>query len=111
MTHELSILGRAGDIKITWDHNDPEAREKARAEVKKLREAGYLFFLMDDTPADEIAAGNGELKARLASDEEILGPEPEATEPETDDAPKKRGRKAGVPNKVKSIAVPPLRGG
>lgn len=109
MTHELSILGPAGDIKITWDHNDPVEREKARAEVKKLREAGYLFFLMDDTPADEIAAGNGELKARLAMEEEILGPEPDAAE--TDDSPKKRGRKAGVLNKVKSIAVPPLRGG
>lgn len=110
MIVELSVLGGSGDIKITWDKSDPESIAKARAEVKRLREAGYLFFIVDGSPADEITAGNGELHARFATEEELLEPAP--TEPETQEmpepeAPKKRGRKP----KVNVIAVPPLRGG
>lgn len=50
-THELRILGAAGDTRLTWDVNDPASREKARAEIARMKAAGYLFFLVDGTPA------------------------------------------------------------
>jgi hypothetical protein len=132
ITHELSVLGIQGDTKVTWDKDDPVSRAKAREEIKRLKEAGFMLFLVDGSPADELVAGNGELLARIASEEEIIAPEaeikigptiradycedrdavlnkPEAPEPES---PKKRGRKAGIPNKpVQAVAVRPMRGG
>jgi len=72
MTTELSILGRAGDIKLTWDKDDPESVAKARAEIARLKQAGYMFYIVDGSPADEIAAGNGELTARFASEAELV---------------------------------------
>ncbi|HXJ56433.1 MAG TPA: hypothetical protein VNU68_07185 [Verrucomicrobiae bacterium] len=105
-THELRILGAAGDVKITWNHDDQADRAKARAEVARLKAAGYLFFLLDGSPADEVSSGNGELVAHIASDEEIIAPEPAETpaEPEV-----RRGRPKGAVKKA--IAVKPMRGG
>jgi hypothetical protein len=116
ITHELSILCREGDTKVTWDKDDPASREKARKEVSRLRAAGYMFFLVDGSPADEVSAGNGELVARFVTEEELVGEPAEVPIQETPsepEAPKKRGRKPGVPNKgkVNVVAVPPLRGG
>jgi hypothetical protein len=111
MVVELSILGGSGDIKITWDKNDPVSVARAREEVRRLKTAGYLFFLVDDSPADEVTAGNGELVARIVSEDEIVPPESEPLEtgPAADpEPPKKRGRRSKA---LKAIAVPPLRGG
>lgn len=106
---ELTVLDRTGDVTITWDDADGASKEKARAEIAALKTAGYLFFLLDGTAADEVAAGKGALVARIVTAEELLALEPE-TEPEAaseDQAQPKRGR----PKKERAIAVPAVRGG
>lgn len=115
-THELRILGAAGDTRLTWDANDPADRERARAEVARLRTAGYLFFLVDGTPADEVTAGNGELVARFATDADLLDPTPteaQDTAPApTTDEPEPAAKRRGRPRKTtQAIATRPLRGG
>jgi hypothetical protein len=114
--NELSVLNATGDTKIVWDDNDEAARANARAEVARLKAAGYVFFLVDGTDADEVAAGKGELVARFVSAEELTDPAPdEPAETASSDAadsttaPKRRGRPPG-PNR-KAVAVRPLRGG
>jgi hypothetical protein len=124
MQTTLSILDRSGDMTITWDHADEAARETARKEVEQLRSAGYSFFLVDGSPADEIVAGQGTLIVKRLSAEELIDPKEAETEgrddptsspePIAEDAPKKRrGRPKGVPSKSdrQAVAVRPLRGG
>lgn len=112
----LSILGSSGDITVTWDHNDPAAREKARQEVERLRAAGYSFFLADGTPADAVAAGAGTLLVRRLEPPEVIDPPPspaaptsESDPPAADAAPRRRGRPPKADRHV--VAVRPIRGG
>ena len=122
MNTTLSILCSRGDTKITWDHNDPAATEKARREIEGLREKGYSFFLVSGEPADAVAAGRGELIVRRLDANEVVPaqpddePEPVSQLPESSDeaAPPKRRR--GRPSKAtdadrRVIAVRPVRGG
>jgi hypothetical protein len=119
LTTTLSVLDRSGDIKIEWDHADPARREWARAEVERLRAAGYTFYLVDGTPADEVAAGGGTLVVRRLDAAEVVDPpadEP-APAPAPDDAPaatapKRRGRppKAQAADR-QVVAARPLAGG
>jgi hypothetical protein len=111
MMTELRVLDRSGDTRVTWDHHDEASKTKARAEVARLKEAGYLFFLVDGSPADEIEGGRGELVARYVDETELFetpaieSPTPTEEAPPATEAPKKKGR----PRKV--IATRPVRGG
>ena len=127
MITALSILGAAGDVTITWDHADPVAVAKARAEVEALAKAGFSFFRVDGTPADPIAAGAGTLVVRKLTADELVGATAEsdpagdapaigaegaAVEPAVEapaDPPKRRGRPPKADRKA--IAVRPLAGG
>lgn len=122
MMTRLSILDRSGDITITWDHADEAAREKARAEVKRLASLGYAFFLVDGTPADAVATGAGTLIVRRLTAEEVVEPPADESETESEasaaappppiDAPtgpKRRGRPRNADRQT--IAVRPLAGG
>ena len=107
----LSVLCSRGDLKLTWDHDDPESREKARAEVAALQEQGYSFFLTSGEPADSVQAGQGELVVKRLTADEVIEPPSKPVEVEAEAAeetPKKRGRPKGVRSVV---AVRPLRGG
>lgn len=116
MTGTLHVLCEQGDVTLEWNADDPESVARARAEVLALKTSGFTFFVVDGTPADEIAAGRGALKARRVEAEELLPPDAVAVaaagdETETaEGAPRRRGR----PRKdesVTAIATRPLRGG
>jgi hypothetical protein len=81
----LSILNGKGDTKLTWDAADPEQCREARATVAELKRAGYLFFLVDGNPADEVTAGSGALIVRKLTAEEVVE-EPSALVPEIAEA-------------------------
>lgn len=79
--HVLQILDSSGDLTLTWNPEDPEDVARARAEVDRLKAAGYTFFaVVGATGADEIECGNGELIVRHIQSplelEEDLPPEP-----------------------------------
>lgn len=110
MTSTLSILGGKGDVKLTWDPNDPADCERARATVAELKLGGFAFFLTSGKPADEInGGGEGTLIVRKLTAEEVV-PEPSAESPP---APKRRGRppKAKPAEGQNVVAVRPVRGG
>jgi hypothetical protein len=115
MIHAISVLGAAGDVTITWDDADPADRARARADVARLKAAGFSFFLAEDAPADEVAAGKGTLLARRLEAAEVV-PEPEpgpgpaaGPEPEPRPVPRRRGRPPKAGRNV--VAVRPLAGG
>lgn len=119
--HIVYILNRSGHLTLTWDHDDPVDRERARGEVEELRAAGYSFFAVEGaTGIDEIERGKGHLVVRRV--EQIFAePVVEAPTEEdlvTDDTgpiadgfvepgPKKRGRPKGSKNKAKAPVDPP----
>jgi hypothetical protein len=114
MTTTLSILNGSGDQTLTWNHNIPEDVAKIREIIAALKSAGYQFFLVDGTPADEVTAGAGTLIVKKLTAEELTAAPDlpladelpaEATLPdaEPDTTKKGRGRKA--------IAVRPMSGG
>ena len=108
---ELIILSHEGDTTLTWDDNDPAAREEMRQTVADLAVRGYSFFLTDGRPADAVTAGGGTLIVRKLRAEEVVEPPPPAGEPEPApaDTAKRRGRK-GVPRKT-VVATRPIAGG
>lgn len=101
----LSILNGQGDTKLTWDANDPTACDEIRRQVAALKDQGYLFFLVDGRPADEVAAGGGELVVRRMEAEEV------AAEPAEPAPTKRRGRPPRAAQDQSVVAVRPLRGG
>lgn len=133
MKTTLSILTSKGDQELTWDPANPAEVTEARAAVLALKMAGWSFFLVDGTQApDEVSAGNGALRMRRVSAEELLAAEPQTPSVEPDqsleaqaapvpaapEAPRaRRGRRprtvetqpAGADRKV--VAVPRMAGG
>lgn len=92
----IEVLDRSGHLSLTWDWKDKASLASARAEVKRLKEAGYSFFLVDGPLAGEpvAAAGKrGELLVRRVDD--VVA----AVKP-------KRGRPSS-----KAVAIRPMRGG
>jgi hypothetical protein len=121
MTSTLSILGREGDTRLTWDPADPADCARARETVAALKLAGFSFFLTNNHPADEISGGSeGTLVVCKLTADEVVAPEPEP-EPEAAEAtpeiltsaPKRRGRppKAQPTGAKNVVAVRPVRGG
>lgn len=109
MIAEIAVLNSSGDLKITWDPEDADAVANAREEVAGLRAMGYSFFIADGSPADEVAAGRGELTFRRVDD-------PIAEGQKGSETPPRRGRppKAQADDDTEAppmIAVPPMRGG
>ncbi len=112
-TGTLHVLNTQGDVTIGWDADDPASVAKARQEVEALRLAGFQFFLVDGSPADEVAAGRGRLSARRVEAEELLPPEPQgetaAAASDQEETPKRgRGRPRG---NTTAVATRPLQGG
>jgi len=106
----LHILNAEGDLTITWDESDAESVARARREVQDLKAQGYQFFLVDDSPADEVSAGRGTLKARRVEAEEVIPAEQPDSEAATAEEEPRRGR--GRPRgATRVIATQPLRGG
>lgn len=106
---ELTILDGHGDTTLTWDHTDLEAREEIRRTVADLKAKGYIFFLVDGTPADEITAGAGALIVRRLTADQVVDVEPvQDVKPQaaSQEQPKHRGR----PRK-NVIATRPVSGG
>lgn len=95
----LSILDATGDRKVYWDPAKPEDVARAREEVATLKEAGYRFFLIDGTPADEITAAGaqGELVAKIITPDEVVEEVPAGK------------RRPGRPRKI--VAARPVAGG
>jgi len=109
MQTELIVLDHTGHESLTWDHDDAEDRERARQLIADLKAAGYSFFLVDGTPADEVTAGQGKLLVRKLTAEQVTeSPEQEspAAEPEPKQQPKKRGRP-----RRQVVATRPMAGG
>ena len=121
--NELSVLNESGDTQIKWSHDNPEEQAAARQQIADLKAAGYSFFLVTGDPADEVAAGAGELEMRRVEADEIVtlpaapGPPPEpGTLPQGSEMvntttgqvipPKQRGRPRTV-----GVAVPRHQGG
>ncbi len=104
----LEILNPSGHLTLTWSPSEPAEVAEIRAEVTRLKAAGYSFFLVDDTPADEVtAAGStGQLKVRRIEDptaNPATEPVPASGGQEDEAPPPKAGRR--------SIAMRPLAGG
>lgn len=118
--NEIAVLCSQGDLKITWDPSDDAEVAGARAEVAKLKEMGYSFFVADGQPADEVSAGGGELTFRRVEAEVFFGSggtyvrsadaPPAFEEPTARTPPAKRGRRTNAEIRA-GIAVPPMRGG
>src|SRR5712692_4741892 len=64
MRTTLNVLDSSGHLQLVWAEDNPEEVANARAEVAKLKAAGYQFFLVDNGSADEVAAGQGKLDVR-----------------------------------------------
>lgn len=105
----IDVLHASGHLTLEWDPDKPVEIANARAEVARLRDAGYSFFLADNEPADAVAAGQGKLVVQRI-DGDVVDALSEADFIETDlvetgqPSPKKRGRPRGV-------AVRPMAGG
>ncbi|MDE2105020.1 MAG: hypothetical protein KGL39_47720 [Patescibacteria group bacterium] len=46
----IAILGRKGDIKITWDASDEDSVKKAEIEFKELQRKGFAILTEDGKP-------------------------------------------------------------
>ena len=42
--HEIRMLCEKGDVKVSWNPNDPDEVKNAEAVFKTLKEKGHLFF-------------------------------------------------------------------
>lgn len=68
----LTVMDGSGDTELRWDPLDPDEVEAMRATVETLRTKGFVFFLVDGRPADEVTAGNGGLVAKRIQAEEVV---------------------------------------
>lgn len=68
MTDQLDVLNGSGHLSLRWDPDNESEVSEVRAEVKRLKAAGYSFFLTDRIPADEVSAGHGELLVQRVDD-------------------------------------------
>lgn len=73
-TDTLEVLNGRGHLSLSWDPENADEVAAARAEVEQLKKAGYSFFLVNDVPADEVAAGHGALDVRKIDDPTTLAP-------------------------------------
>jgi hypothetical protein len=44
MTHELAIMDRSGDLKLTWNPNNPAEVEACRKNFEEMRRKGYMAY-------------------------------------------------------------------
>jgi len=113
----LSVLSTEGDIKISWDPNNPDEVEAVRAQFNTLKEKGYLFFNLKTN--ERSADFQSELgKARFVKEGATGTPEsPDFFTPK--DEPKVEPPKEPKPELVKEfdpkaqelVATPLPRGG
>ena len=83
-----------------------------RATVATMKAQGYAFFLIDGSPADEVAAGQGNLVVRRVEAEALLPAEaaPALTlTPVSEAVPVTEAAAIAAP--VKAVAVRPMAGG
>lgn len=111
----INVLGSQGHLSLEWDPADPESVAGARAEVERLRRAGYTFWLTEpDVPADAVAAGNGRLVVKAPDEVLVRQVEDPVAEFEAANAveptgtPRRRGR---PPRQPTVTAVPRMAGG
>jgi hypothetical protein len=103
----LTVLNSEGDTTLTWDAANPEQVAEIRQTVADLKEAGYTFFLADNSPADEVAAGAGTLLARRLAAAEVA----QVTDPAIPAETPRRGRRTATAPQAEVVAVRPQRGG
>ncbi|MFA6046278.1 MAG: hypothetical protein WC718_14940 [Phycisphaerales bacterium] len=104
----LEVLDSSGHLTLEWDPNDETEIAAIRAEVARLKAAGYSFFLVEGTPADEVAAGSGSGKLVVRRIDDPADPpvqEPTTSSDSLADQPK-RGHGG-----QRSVAMRPMRGG
>lgn len=102
---QIDVLNACGHLTLEWDASKPTEVANARAEVQRLKDAGYSFFLTESEPADEVAAGEGKLLVRRLDGDVVAELDGEQEPDEVGQRqPKKRGRPRGV-------AVRPMAGG
>lgn len=139
MRDTLEVLNVSGHLSLSWDPENEQEVAEVRAEVERLRAAGYSFFLVEDGgPADAVAAGRGALNVRRIMDPilppSIHEPTPPIMEPPSvgdDDDPeptdvdkrssgyrawKRRQEQRAVGQPVsapgrRTVAMAPMRGG
>ena len=98
MTPRIEVLGLGGHISLEWNPDDPADIERARADVQRLTEAGYAFFITETEPADAISAGRGKLIVKRTDDPVTDLSQPAAADDldlpseSTPEAPRRRGR-------------------
>lgn len=106
----VTVMDGSGDFEIKWDGSKPEEVAEARAALEALRERGYQFFLVDQTPVDDVPPGVERLCCRRATVEEVVA---ETVVPPA----RKRGRPAKTEatapasGKPHAVAHRPMRGG
>lgn len=110
MNATIQVLNGRGHLTLEWNPEDPQEAAGIRAEVENLKAAGYSFWLTEDAPADEVAAGRGKLLVKRIED-----PVKELTAPDDDgdlpyEAPAVTSKRRGRPPR-EAVAVRPQRGG
>jgi len=81
---EMRILGREGDVTLTWDPKDDDSVAKAKAEFKRLKEDGYDFLQVEETKGkrvDRFSKNAGQLIAAPGSKskaDKVTGKRPKA---------------------------------
>jgi hypothetical protein len=114
---ELSVLNcGAGDIRVSFDKNNPMEIERAKRIIQDMLKRGYALFVEVDGKLQKVRKFDAEKCEYLIADGPTIAPETrdhsEDAEPEPER--KKRGRPAfkAVPMKTsKATGVAPTSGG
>jgi len=99
----VNILDATGHTELRWDPEKPDECAGARETIQALKRQGFVFFLTDGRPADEVTAGDGMVLVRRLSPVEI---ESVVTERENPGEPDKPGR--GRPHKATGAPSPSI---
>jgi len=110
----LEILGQTGHTTVEWDPANETEVATAKAEFEKLRDAGFLLFVVEEVSA--FPEGAGRLEARLVSGPPAVAataPEPGVDLPAKRPGRPRRGAQTREfdPKAKRTVAVRPMRGG
>jgi hypothetical protein len=63
----MHVMGPEGDVEVTWDPDDRESTDKAKAEYDRLKKEGYEFFEPVETKGKRITRWDKKLGKVIAS--------------------------------------------
>lgn len=110
MDGSLSVLNcAAGDIRVSFDKDDPQEIVRAKRIIKDMLARGYLLFVEQPEGLIPVKKFDPEREVYILADGPTEEPEPAV---EGEQPKKKRGRPKGVPMRTtKATGIPRTAGG